>query len=183
MSISNLIKSIINTMTEYQKIHNIKGRCITNTQILYDIIRATDPSLDVKIQAVIVIIDDTENNIMICNRAHMVLYIGDGNVIDASYEVANQKNSYYFTNIKDFINFCFKNYGKKETIEYCDIMGGIKKITEDFIEFVNLASKMNDNEFCINQEYYNNILDYIQEKHKHQVIMFSSKQMKEFKNK
>jgi hypothetical protein len=175
--------SIVNTMIEYQKIHNIKGRCITNTQILYDIIRATNPSLDIKIKAVIVIIDDTENNIMICNRAHMVLYIGNGNVIDASYEVASYKNSHYFTNIKDFISFCFKNYGKEQQIELWDGFGGIKKITEDFINFVNLSNEMNDNEFCVNKEYYDNLLNYIQEKHKNQIIMFSSNQLKKYLNK
>ena len=75
------------------------------------------------------------------------------------------------------------NYGKKEQIELWDNFGGIKKITEDFIKFVNLSNEMNDNEFCIHQEYYNKVCDYIQEKHKHQLFMFTPREMKKYLNK
>ena len=183
MNMSNLIKSIIDTMIEYQAINNIKGRCITNTQILYDIIRATDPLLDVKIKAAIVIIDDSENKNFIINKGHMVLDIGNENVIDVSYEVASYNNSYYFTNIKDFMNFSFKNYGKKQCIEIWNKLGGIKKITEDFINFVKHANEMNNNEFSMHKSYYNKLCDYIQEKHKHQLFMFTPKEMKKYLNK
>lgn len=175
MSISNIIKNIVSTMVEYQAIHNIKGKCVTNVQILYDIIRATDPKLDIKIKAVMVIIDDYENNTMICNKGHLVLDIGNKNVLDPSYEVASFNNSYYFTNVKDFINFNFKNYGKKQSIELWDKFEGIKKITEQFMFFVKKADEMNNNEFYIDKSYYNNLCDYIQEKHKHELLMIPTK--------
>lgn len=40
-------------MREYQKMNNIKEMCMTNTQTLYDIIKASFPLVDVKAKAVI----------------------------------------------------------------------------------------------------------------------------------
>jgi hypothetical protein len=171
---SNVIKSIVNTMVEYQEIHNIKKECVTNVQILYDIIKETDPSLDVKIKAVIVVSHDNENNTHLCVTGHLVLSIDDENVIDPSYEIASLKNSYYFTNIKDYIQSFNNTYDKKEQIEIFSKGGGLANIIQEHLKFVNIADGMNNNKFRINKEYYNNICQYIQVKHKHELLMFTS---------
>jgi YHS domain-containing protein len=165
-------------MIEYQKINNIKEECITNIQILYDFIRATNPTLDVKIKAVIV--GAIDNNITCCVKGHLVLDIGNEKVIDPSYEVSKFKNSYYFVNIKNYIKFLKNNYTAKEQIEIFDACGGLNTIIQDHITFMNFANEMNNNNFVTNPEYYNNLCNYIQEKHKHQLILFTDREMKMF---
>ena len=182
MNTSRLLKSVINTMMEYQKINNIKGECITNTQILYDIIKAIEPTLDVKIKAVIVVAND--DNITYCVKGHLVLVVDNGKkVLDPSYEVASYENSNYLTNVNTFIKFLKNNYNKKQQTELFNSCGKLPSIIESHIRFVNFANRMNDGDFYRYVDYYNNLFNYIQEKHKHQFIMVTNKQMKNILNK
>lgn len=144
MNIDYRISTIVEYMRKYQKKHNVKGACMTNTQYLYDCVRHIDPY--VKAKAVMVVSDGYK----IC-AGHLVLVLGDGKtLIDPSYEIYSQKNNLYCDNIK--------------CIDFNDDERELKRNTlKDYIKFVGFAKKINDGGLLIHdKEYYNNQANYVE---------------------
>jgi len=75
------IQNLLKYMNLYQHNHNIKNKCITNTQYLYSCIINNFPESNIKAIPVICVSNKYKATIM-----HMVLKI-DENIIDPSYDI------------------------------------------------------------------------------------------------
>ena len=155
------ISKICRVMREYQKMNNIKEMCMTNTQTLYDIIKASFPLVDVKAKAVICCntmdanSDDHDRTPILKQTIHLMI-IADGIYYEPSYELYSSKDIQYFSSIKNLLEGVIPNDIIKDNI---------KTTLQSFLRFVKLEEKINSGEFSItDKDYYNNQLDYIQTK-------------------
>lgn len=146
-------------MREYQKMNNIKEMCMTNTQTLYDIIKASFPLVDVKAKAVICCStmdansDEHDRRPILKQTIHLMI-IADGIYYEPSYELYSSKDIQYFSSIKNLLEGVVPNDIIKDNI---------KNTLQSFLRFVKLEEKINSGEFSItDKDYYNNQLDYIQ---------------------
>mgnify|MGYP006113524523 CR=1 FL=1 len=136
-------------MVEYQKSKNIKKMCMTNVQILFDIIKSSDTNLNTIVKPKIVIGAFNEDTLKII-KAHLVINI-DNHIIDTSYEVMLLNNKYYFDNIKQFYDHIQK-YKITQNFRFNH------EEIQTFINFQKIAKDINKGLFCIsNKEYYNNL--------------------------
>lgn len=148
-------------MREFQKMNNIKEMCMTNTQTLYNIIKASFPLVDVKAKAVICCsrMDASPNDIdktPILKQTIHLMIIADGIYYEPSYELYSSKDIKYFSSIKNLLEGVIPNDIIKDNI---------KTTLQSFLRFVKLEEKINSGEFSItDKDYYNNQLDYIQTK-------------------
>ena len=90
-------KKVCKIMYEYQQKNNIKNECMTNTTIMYDYLKSIGIK-DVKIKSVIV--TGFRNKIPVIVRGHLVVDIGNNNLIECSYDVCIIEDAYYFDNLK-----------------------------------------------------------------------------------
>jgi hypothetical protein len=139
--------------------NNIKEMCMTNTQTLYDIIKASFPLVDVKAKAVICCStmdansDEHDRRPILKQTIHLMI-IADGIYYEPSYELYSSKDIQYFSSIKNLLEGVVPNDIIKDNI---------KNTLQSFLRFVKLEEKINSGEFSItDKDYYNNQLDYIQ---------------------
>jgi len=158
------ISRICRVMREYQKIHDIKEMCVTNTQTLYDIIKASFPIVNVKAKAVISCsiidadVDDIDQTPILKQTIHLIL-VADGIYYEPSYELYSVDDVQYYSNIKNLLE------GFEGHDAYDIIKGKIKDILQSFLRFVKLEEAINSGEFTItDKDYYNGQLDYIESK-------------------
>jgi len=140
-------------MREFQRVNKINGQCITNTQFLYDTIKASFPNIDVKAQAVIAvdIFDDTFRTTI-----HLIIS-ADGEYYEPSYEVFNF-NARYYSTIKDFIKNNKPPYDNPMFIK-----DAAKSILPDFMRFIKYAEQINEGDIIItDKDFYNKQADYIE---------------------
>ena len=95
-----MLANIVLYLREYQKMHNIKKKCITNCQYLYDNLKANFPLNDIKIKAVICMSSNKDINTTILYAGHVVVEVDEEFIFEPSYEVYSIDNIEYFDNIK-----------------------------------------------------------------------------------
>lgn len=134
-------------MLTYQRENKITNQCVTNALFYKDCLNANGHKA--KAKAVIARWVDEEYKI---NRLviHMVVDIGDGHIIDPSYEITI-KNAEYNDKICAL---------PKELIHHT---GLLKDTITKFIEFHSTAERINNNGCLVsNLEYYNLQADYVE---------------------
>jgi len=156
------ISRICRVMREYQKMNNIKEMCMTNTQTLYDIIKASFPTVDVKAKAVIgcniikASVDDIDQTPILKQTIHLMI-IADGIYYEPSYELYSIGDIQYYSNIKNLL--------EGFDILKDKIKDKIKETLQSFLRFVKLEEAINSGGFTItDKDYYNGQLDYIESK-------------------
>lgn len=164
----NAIEMIVQTMHEYQRKHDIKKQCITNTQYLYDSIRASFPSLNVKVKAIIgfrnnddVVAVNEKNKKKYINRethtiVHMVVLIDNKKIFDPSAEINDMKDLQY-------VGFDFQKLIKTlRELGMTEDM--VKKLIKDYMTFFGYENQMNNGKtLIVDRQYYNNQADYVEE--------------------
>jgi hypothetical protein len=142
--------------------HDIKEMCVTNTQTLYDIIKASFPIVNVKAKAVIgcniidADVDDIDQTPILKHTIHLIL-VADGIYYEPSYELYSVDDIQYYSNIKNLLE------GFEGLEAYNIIKSNIKDILPSFLRFVKLEEAINSGEFTItDKDYYNGQLDYIE---------------------
>jgi hypothetical protein len=146
-TIEKKIQLFIKHMIDFQKNNNIKEQCITNTQYLYDNINHNFSNIKPKANAVICV---TNNNNIIGLIVHMVIVI-ENIIYDPSYEIVSYGNIVYYNNIKTLMNN-LPNLPKDK----------ISKTLANFIEFMEIADKINKGNLIYDKEFYNNQADYLE---------------------
>lgn len=148
------IDLIANWMCAYQKEHDIKGRCLDNVTILYDIIKSSFKSLNPIFKNVVVyyIVNNTS---YIC-EGHIVIQLDNGCLIDPSYEIAKHKDSSYLDNFETF----------REMVKCNDAVKPLmNRIEKEFNRFKGYAKKMNNGDFVVSSDtYHTNLVKYLLDK-------------------
>tara|TARA_R110001592_G_scaffold41953_1_gene136543 strand:- start:465 stop:1001 length:537 start_codon:yes stop_codon:yes gene_type:complete len=139
------INVIANYMCAYQKEHNIKGRCLDNVTILYDIIKSSFKSVNPVVKNVIV--SYIVNNISYICEGHIVIQLDNGCLIDPSYEITQHEESCYLDNFETF----------RENVKSNDAVKPLmNRIEKEFNRFKIYATLMNEGKSGIsNEKYYN----------------------------
>ena len=148
---SMICESLLNVMYKYQKYNHIEGKCMTNCQTFYDLIKPIKNIKSIKIEACICVGYNIKKKCMEIVDKHFIVKV-NGEIKDPSYCVNTLVNKEYFFNFIDF---------KQKYPEWIHTIDIIK-----FIEFVNLAEQMNNNQTSIpivcDKIYYNNQFDFIE---------------------
>lgn len=157
-----LVAKIVLEMREYQRINNIVNKCVTNTQLLYDMM--SDFGIkNIKVDAVIAIRPpDLEiPQVKIC-AGHLVIMIDDV-LIDPSYEIYSMPNKLYVHNIKELSEY-LKSYNDiqsqntlKNSIEYC---------IDHHLRFKTHANKINNGIKYADDDYYSKLKKHLLHKFK-----------------
>lgn len=151
--ISSKMANVVLMMREYQKINNIKRRCITNAQFLYDNMTRISTKNDIQTRSVIVVGLSNEDTYVILG-GHIVVVL-DGDVIEPSYDIYSINDVCYYDNVKDFMEDCSLVIEK-------DL---IKKTIQNFLEFQKYEKRINSGGFLVSGDdliYYNEQADYIE---------------------
>jgi hypothetical protein len=157
MSKQELISKIIRHMLEFQEKYKLNKICITNTQILYDILKSDYFNLNPKVKAVYTI---SKNGVNIgYTGGHLVIDLNN-NIIDCSYDMVSNNTTYY-NNFKDFKDELYKlhnTYNNDDIIDY-------KNELKNYLKFSKKADKMNNDEFLYtDKESYHKQLNYLEKK-------------------
>lgn len=161
----NAIEHIIALMHEYQKQNNIEKQCITNSQYLFDSIKASFPTLEVKVRAIMAyqcvenqprknvdgIIRKFVDDIIII---HMCVDIGNGKLYDPSYEISSLPDIDYIA--YDVIPFLKSLTDRGATKEQ------VKELVAQYVKFIKIAEKMNAGIPLVEKKYYHAQADYIE---------------------
>ena len=153
-------KSIL-LMREFQKQHNIKGQCITNVQYLYDAMKHNAKyygfqSNEIVVKPVIVLSNDSYNNVTNIVSGHLVVMINDI-ILDPSYEVFSKPNKIYFETIQEFTNSFDKTIMKREF--------NVRELMLMHIKFEKFANDITKGKFIIcDKDFYDNQADYVETK-------------------
>lgn len=132
------ISRLLDILYNYQKEHNIKGKCVINSEIFQNLVRELT-NCDVKVKAYFVISNLVEHTII--TTRHLAVVV-DGIRIEPSYELyLRHEVATYFDNYMDFkkaLGVCNK---------YCSnpVNLNVKEVLTDFIDFSNYAESMNRN--------------------------------------
>lgn len=139
------IEKIVNAMHEYQKMNNVKGCCVTNATILYDILRLHTP-INVKVKAVYALSYDTRRLF----EGHVVISVGNDKLIEPSWEVKNLKDVVYFDSISKLLK------ANKEIDPFGIDPQLIPNMIKNYIYFEDVAHRINNGEILItaNEHYY-----------------------------
>lgn len=154
MTEQELLLKLLSIMWAYQCKNDIKSCCIDNTQIALDTIR-TNTKLRVKVVAVIVLEHTNFIDTFTCkiNTGHLVLLINDKKIYDPSWEVASYKDSKYFMNYKEYLDY-MADFTDKEYN---------KSVLKQHLTFTDIAQRMNDDEFITyDRTHYDKQMDYIE---------------------
>ena len=143
---------IILNMREYQRVNNIKGKCVTNTQYLHTAMKKIGVGNSFKAEAVIVLSDDIENLTKIF-AGHVVVTLDNTAMVDPSYEIFSLKDKKYFYTIKEFMDYV-NLYSDEDKERF-----NIKKIIKHYMRFRVYADEINCGNFVSNKKYYED-LDY-----------------------
>jgi hypothetical protein len=144
------IKSIILMMRAYQRKNSTTEMCMTNTQYLYDCVKASFPDMDVKAKAVICGV----NNYKGVDQAFIIhlMIIVDGVYYEPSHELHELK-PIYFSSIKNLLDGVVPN-----TI----IKDNLSDLLPKFLHFVKLEEDINAGGLLItDKEYYNEQADFV----------------------
>lgn len=146
------IATVILIMREYQKKHDIKDQCLTNTQFAYDCWKHNGvPS--VKAKAVIALGENDEGDLVLV-MGHAILSV-DGLYFEPSYQVFSLKNVAYYDSIKDL-----KDSVSNAILKRYDL----RQILKHHISFVKLAEGINNGELLIcDKKYYDDQADYVED--------------------
>ncbi len=152
------LSKIIELMLEFQKANGIVKQCVTNTQYLYDCVKANISETLVKAQACIVVVEHPEiKTIEFIN--HVTLRFQDGTVLDPSYEVYSKENKSYYATIAELMDVVEPGYFEK-------VDGGqslFREMVSNHIEFVGMARRINDGGCLVtNREFYHAQADYVE---------------------
>lgn len=138
-------------MYKFQKDRDIKNQCVTNTQFLYDNIK-NSYNVKVKARACLVISMNTEIHEH-RTIAHLVLYVND-KMLDPSYEIAFLKSKEYCFDIKTYMQATRENNISPDFY---------KSVIGSFIEFLNLADRMNAGELLVcDKSFYHEQANFIE---------------------
>jgi hypothetical protein len=146
------LASVILLMREYQKKHDIKDQCLTNTQYAYDCWKNMGvPS--VKAKAVIAL-GEIDDGVLVLVMGHVLLSV-DGLYFEPSYRVFSLKNVAYYDSIKDL-----KDNVSNDLLKQYDL----RQILKHHISFVKLAEGINNGELLIcDKKYYDDQADYVED--------------------
>ena len=152
------IKTVVDLMLEFQKANGIVKQCVTNTQYLYDVMKANlPPQIPIRAEACVVIVEHPEIG-TIEFISHLALSFED-RVIDSSYEIYSKENKSYYTTIADLMNVVEHGYFEKKE-------GGqslLREIVSNHIDFVGMAKRINDGGLLVcDKEFYNAQADYVE---------------------
>jgi len=161
MDTSILIPNIILSMRQYQKENGIVKQCVTNSQYIYDTIKANTHS-SVKVRAMMVLSFDKETDTCIMVGGHLVVVLDeipdDITIIESSYDIFSLKEPSYFDNVKDLMEYCYDNTNDKNN----EIKEFLKLGIVKFLSFLKIAEEINNGKFIItNKDFYNKQADYI----------------------
>jgi hypothetical protein len=157
----NKITEIANDMCLYQKFKNIKAECVTNTQILFDIINDNYPHLDVKAKPCFVI-EINKDKKYIKTIVHTLIEVNK-TIIDPSYETNSLKNTLYMDSLNEVKEYLGDLY--KDNCKY---------LVSKFISLNNLSNKINSKKYTVrNDEYYNNVYDFLEMNRMMKKILFN----------
>ena len=138
-------------MYNFQYINNIKNECTTNTTIMYDYLKGCGMK-NVKFKPIIVI--GFRNKIPVIVRGHLVIDIGNDDLIECSYDVCSIEDAKYIDTLQKLF-YVIPNISPDDK----------KKIIEDALTFQKIANNMNNGKFHIaSSKVYNEQLDYIEKK-------------------
>lgn len=149
------LSEIIERMMQFQKMNGIVKHCMTNTQYLYDCIKASAPGIPIKAEAYIVVIEHPEiKTLEIMN--HFALRFED-RVLDPSYEVYSKENKSYYTTIADLMGAVEDGY-----FEMIGSKHLLRESISNHVDFLGIAKAINDGEFRVcDKEYYHAQADYV----------------------
>lgn len=154
MTEQELLLKLLSIMWAYQCKNDIKSCCMDNTQTALDILRIST-KLKVKVVAVIALEHTSFIESFACkiNTGHLVLLINDEKIYDPSYEVASYKDAKYFMNYKEYFDY-MADFTDKEYN---------KKVLKDHLKFTDIAKRMNEGEFMIQDRiHYDKQIDFIE---------------------
>lgn len=148
-----IINDIINLMLEYQKNNNITKECITNA--IYCCDQLNYNGYKSKVKAVIMTSINNEE-LSVCG-GHLVIDIGNNQLIDASYETNSKPNQNYFDNINNLIAMYPSIKNDKELLSFT---------IKNFMNFIKIEKDINYYYKCIvsNKEHYNKQANYVEKK-------------------
>ena len=151
-----MIENIREAMMDYQRENGITGCCISNTQIMYDVL-CSEYFKELNINPVVksVYTIDVEVKDSITSKfmgGHLVLFLGDDNILDCSYHISSKKYILYYDNFHKF----------KQEVEDNKISVNCLK---DDLYFAGIAERMNKGEFFYtDRESYEDQIKYIEER-------------------
>jgi hypothetical protein len=143
---------IILQMREYQRVNNIKGKCVTNTQYLHTTMKKIGVGNSFKAEAVITVSNEGDSVTKIC-AGHIVITLDNTAMVDSSYDVFSLPDKKYFYTIKEFMDFV-NLYSEEDRSHF-----NIKKIIKHYMRFRFYADEINRGNFVSDKQYYEE-LDY-----------------------
>ncbi len=147
--LDNFAQKVIRAMHTYQKLHNTKGQCGSNSLYLCDSINANYPGANA--HAVSTIAYSKQNFTVI---THIVVKVGNM-LYDPSYETVSLKDVRYFRNVKHLKNWSNEILLTLESIKY---------IIKEMIKLTKLAKKINDGGTLnvASKKYYDRQTDFLE---------------------
>lgn len=144
-------KKVCKTMYDFQYRNNIKNECTTNATIMYDYLKCCGMK-NIKVKPIIVI--GFRNKIPVIVRGHVVIDIGNDDLIECSYDVSIIEDAKYIDNVKNLF-YITSNISPDDK----------KVIIKDALAFKKIADDINNGKFHIaSDKVYNEQLDYIEKK-------------------
>ncbi len=136
-------------MYAFQKERNIERQCIENSMLLRDFYLSQ--GINAKVKAVLSQYSENDEARLIC---HMIVEIGQG-LIDPSYEIFRHDATY-------MDNICIVMKNIKKTVNSKAIEGiSIKEVLTNFIKFIKIAERINNEEHDSFTDYNLEQLNYI----------------------
>ena len=148
------MNDILKAMHKFQKENNINNQCITNCVYLKDQLSINQYG-NVKSKAFFVVGYNVEQNKQILCHGHVALVHGN-DIIEPSYEIYKLKNRKYFDSFKGL-----KMHNKIPELSDKQVVSNTLKSHQSFIE---IANTINRGVFYVEQDYYNQQADFVEEK-------------------
>jgi hypothetical protein len=155
-TIEELVAKILKEILEYQRINNIVNKCVTNTQMLYNMM--SDFGIkNIKVEAIIAIRPpDLElPQIKIC-CGHLVIMVDDV-LIEPSYDIYSMTNN-YVRNVKDLVDY-LKDYYKPD-----ELKEKLQFAIYNYLHFKKIADNINNRIEYDGGEYYEKLRDHLADK-------------------
>ena len=141
------LKQVFEAMMEFQKKNDIKNECVGNAVYLRNYLLSIGVPAKVKAVATYHTNDELEAHCLTC---HMVVDIDQG-ILDPSYDISRHNAKYFdeLHNIKGFMGCLNEGLTPKEFVS-------------KFINFIDMANKLNNKGFTITDSvYYDKLHDNI----------------------
>ena len=133
----DLAKFIYKLMSIFQIENDIKGKCVANTYYFNQVLKDIGYPINPKAKAVIAVY--CNDNVISGYVVHMITSLGGDDAMDTSYEVSQHEVRYY-----DKFHLVPFPDGKEEFK---------KKLLTEFIKFIELEKKLNNNYKICDTEY------------------------------